>query len=135
METITMLPHYHDPLPLIHLVTEADWYNFFWIFLAIAWNNLVFSSPNFTRRMVDLLLVFFAPARYRVVKIAHSSFEVVLRTTKHMIYPGSGPSLEVIALCPAVWYWRWTCVTRDEQRAWEIHVVKGEMDLIPLPEG
>jgi hypothetical protein len=39
----------------------------------------------------------------RVVKIARSSFEVVLQTTKHMvIYPGSGPSLEVIALRLAV---------------------------------
>jgi hypothetical protein len=38
-----------------------------------------------------------------VVKITRSSSEVVLQTTKHnMIYPGSGPSLEVIALCPAV---------------------------------
>jgi hypothetical protein len=38
-----------------------------------------------------------------VVKIACFSSEVVLRTTKHtMIYPGSGPSLEVIPLRPAV---------------------------------
>jgi predicted membrane channel-forming protein YqfA (hemolysin III family) len=49
------------------------------------------------------LLVFFASARYKVVKIAHSCSEMVLRTTKHtMIYPGSGPSLEVIALRLAV---------------------------------
>jgi hypothetical protein len=41
---------------------------------------------------------FFAP-RYRVIKIMHSYSEVVLRTTKHtMVYPDSGPSLEVIAL-------------------------------------
>jgi hypothetical protein len=41
--------------------------------------------------------VFFALAWYRVVKITHSGFEVVLQTTKHMvIYPGSSPSLEVI---------------------------------------
>jgi hypothetical protein len=34
-----------------------------------------------------------------VVKITHSSSEVVLQTTKHtMIYSGSSPSLEVIAL-------------------------------------
>jgi hypothetical protein len=38
--------------------------------------------------------VFFALARYRVVKIAHSYFEVVLRTTKHtIVYPGSPPLL------------------------------------------
>jgi hypothetical protein len=44
--------------------------------------------------------VFFALARYRVVKIAHSYSKVVLRTTKHtIVYPGSGPTLEVIALC------------------------------------
>jgi hypothetical protein len=43
--------------------------------------------------------VFFAPARYGVIKIAHSHSEMVLRTTKHnKFYPGSGPSLEVIAL-------------------------------------
>jgi hypothetical protein len=42
---------------------------------------------------------FFAPARYKVVKIRHSCFEVVLQTIKHtMVYPDSGPSLEVIAL-------------------------------------
>jgi hypothetical protein len=47
-----------------------------------------------------IMSVFFALARYRVVKIAHSSSEVVLRTTKHTVtYPGSGPSSEVIALC------------------------------------
>jgi hypothetical protein len=40
--------------------------------------------------------VFFAPARYRVVKITDSSSEVVLRTTKHtVIYPDLGPSSEV----------------------------------------
>jgi hypothetical protein len=45
----------------------------------------------------------FAPARYMVVKIAHSYSEMVLQTTKHTkFYPGSGPSLEVIALHPAV---------------------------------
>jgi hypothetical protein len=46
--------------------------------------------------------VFFASARYRVVKIARSSFEVVLRTTEDtVIYHGSVPSLEVIGLRPA----------------------------------
>jgi hypothetical protein len=45
----------------------------------------------------------FSLARYRVVKITRSYSEVVLRTTKHtIIYPGSDPSLKVIALCPAV---------------------------------
>jgi hypothetical protein len=49
-----------------------------------------------------LLSEFFAPTRYRVVKIVHSSSEVVLRTMKHtVIYPSSGPS-EVIALYPGV---------------------------------
>jgi hypothetical protein len=49
------------------------------------------------------LSVFFAPARYRVVKITHSYSEMVLQTTKHTkIYPDSGPYLEVIALRPAV---------------------------------
>jgi hypothetical protein len=49
--------------------------------------------------------VFFAPARYKVVKIALSYFKVVLQTTKHTIfYLGSGPSLEVIALRLAISY-------------------------------
>jgi hypothetical protein len=47
--------------------------------------------------------VFFSLVRYRVVKITHSYFKVVLRTTKHtIVYHGSGPSMEVIALRPAV---------------------------------
>jgi hypothetical protein len=49
------------------------------------------------------MLVFFASARYRTVKIAHSGSEMVLRTTKHtIIYPDSDPSSEVIALRPTV---------------------------------
>jgi hypothetical protein len=45
----------------------------------------------------------FCTGKNRVVKIARSSSEMVLQTTKHtMIYPGSGPSLEVIALRPMV---------------------------------
>jgi hypothetical protein len=49
------------------------------------------------------LLVFFAPARYMVVKITYSYSEVVLRTTKYnIVYSGSGPFLEVIVLRPAV---------------------------------
>jgi hypothetical protein len=51
----------------------------------------------------EVVLVFSAPVKYRVVKIAHSSFKVVLQIIKYtMIYSGSGPSLEVIALRPAV---------------------------------
>jgi hypothetical protein len=51
------------------------------------------------------VMVFSAPARYMVVNITRSCSEVVLRTIKHtMVYPGSGPSLEVIALRPAVSY-------------------------------
>jgi hypothetical protein len=47
------------------------------------------------------LSMFFAPTRYRVVKISRSCSKVVLQTTKHTIfYPGSSPSLEVIALRP-----------------------------------
>jgi hypothetical protein len=61
---------------------------------------------------VGILSVFFAPARYRVVKITHSYSEVVLWTTKHtIVYRSSGPSVEVIALRPKVWYWRWSVVT------------------------
>jgi hypothetical protein len=53
--------------------------------------------------MEGRLSVFFAPTRYRVLKIACSSSEVVLRTMKHIvIHPSSGPSLQVIALHPVV---------------------------------
>jgi hypothetical protein len=49
------------------------------------------------------LLVFSTPAKYRVVKIARSSSEVVVQTTKHtMIYSSSGSSLKVIALRPVI---------------------------------
>jgi hypothetical protein len=49
------------------------------------------------------LSVFFALTRNRVVKTVCSYSEVVLQTTKHtIVYPGSGPSLKVIALCLAV---------------------------------
>jgi hypothetical protein len=45
------------------------------------------------------LSVFSAPVKYIIVKITRFSFEVVLRIIKYtMIYPTSGPSLEVIAL-------------------------------------
>jgi hypothetical protein len=75
-------------------------------------------------------------AKCRVVKITRSNSEVLLRTTKHtMIYPDSGPSSEVIAPCPAIWYWRWTGVSRGEQRARDVHVVRGIWILYPLPEG
>jgi hypothetical protein len=47
--------------------------------------------------------VFFAPAGYRVVKIAHSYSEVVLRTIKDtMIYLGSDPSLKIITIRPVI---------------------------------
>jgi hypothetical protein len=50
-----------------------------------------------------VLSVFFAPTNYGVVKIARSSFKVVLQTIKHtMIYPILGPSSEVIAIYPMV---------------------------------
>jgi hypothetical protein len=52
---------------------------------------------------------------------------------KHIvIYLGSDPSTVVIALRSVVWYRRWISVTRDEQRAREVHMVNGEMDLMPL---
>jgi hypothetical protein len=45
------------------------------------------------------LSVFSTSIRYMMVKIAHFSFEVALRTIKYtVIYPGSGSSLEIIAL-------------------------------------
>jgi hypothetical protein len=55
--------------------------------------------PTYERNIVSV----FYTGKNRVVKIAYSSFEMVLQTTKHtMIYSNSGPSLEVIALRPAI---------------------------------
>jgi hypothetical protein len=72
----------------------------------LAGENLTNMPHAFHARSVygprPYVLVFFASARYKVVKIMCSCSEVVLRTTKHtMVYPSSGPSLEVIALRPA----------------------------------
>jgi hypothetical protein len=75
--------------------------------------------------------VFSTLAKYMVVKIARSSSEVVLWTMKHMvIYSGLAPSLKVIALRLMIWYWRWIGVIRGEQRAQEVLMMKGEMDLV-----
>jgi hypothetical protein len=65
--------------------------------------HLGLSTYAFQPYNIDFLSVFFTLARYRVVKIMHSCSKVVLLTTKHtMVYPGLGPSLEVIALHLAV---------------------------------
>jgi hypothetical protein len=54
-------------------------------------------------KSVSGLVGVFCTNKNRVVKIACSNCEIVLRTTKHtMIYPDSGPFLEVIALRPTV---------------------------------
>jgi hypothetical protein len=54
------------------------------------------------------LSVFFAPARYRVVKIVCSCSEVVLQTMKNytIVYPGSCLCYEVIALRPIFFVWK-----------------------------
>jgi hypothetical protein len=53
--------------------------------------------------IILLLPVLSALAIYGVVKITRSCSDVVLRTKKHtIVYPGSDPSLKVIALRPAV---------------------------------
>jgi hypothetical protein len=57
------------------------------------------SCINASNRWQGACQCFFAPTRYRVVKIVHSRSEVVLRTMKHtMIYPSLGLSSEVRAL-------------------------------------
>jgi hypothetical protein len=75
--------------------------------------------------------VFFRPTRYRVVKIMCFSAKVVLWTVKHIvIYHELGPSSEVIALRPVVYYRRWTSVIRGKRRDQKVCLVKGEMDLV-----
>jgi hypothetical protein len=59
--------------------------------------------PPISTNLGLVVSVFFAPASYRLVKIVHSCFELVLRTKKHtMVYPGSDTSLGIIALHIAV---------------------------------
>jgi hypothetical protein len=71
--------------------------------LTITYHIYVQDPDQELRKMTLILSVFSALAKYRVVKIVHSRFEVVLRTMKHtMIYPCSGPSSKVIALHSAV---------------------------------
>jgi hypothetical protein len=63
---------------------------------------------EFLQNQIEMFHVFifvcvFCTGRIQGGQIAHSYSEVVLLTTKHtMVYPGSGPSSEVIALCPVV---------------------------------
>jgi hypothetical protein len=72
-----------------------------------------------------------------VVKITHSSFEVVFQIIKHtMIYPssdtllqGNSPVSRGLILKMNRGY------NGGEQRAREVHVVKGEMITYALPEG
>jgi hypothetical protein len=55
-----------------------------------------------------------------------SSFEVVSRTTKKTsVYPGLGPSMEVIARRPVGWYSVKIGVTRGEKSARMVRVLKG----------
>jgi hypothetical protein len=62
------------------------------------------------RILSTMLSMFFAPARYRVVKIACFYYEVVLRTMKnYKVHYGLSwfrPCYEVIDLHPAFLYWR-----------------------------
>jgi hypothetical protein len=52
-------------------------------------------------RRIDAIV--FCTGRNRVVKIVRSNFKMLLLTAKHtMIYPGLGPSLEIIVLGLAV---------------------------------
>jgi hypothetical protein len=75
----------------------------------------------------------FCTGKNSVLKITCSSSEVVLRTTKHtMIYPGSGSSLEVIALRQPFEIEDEQVIQRGEQRAQEVHVVMEEMDVVPV---
>jgi hypothetical protein len=52
-----------------------------------------------------------------------------------MIYPGTGPSSQVIALRPAFHIEDEQRLQWGEQRARKVYVVKGEMISYTLPEG
>jgi hypothetical protein len=86
-------------------------------------------------RVLVIVGVFYT-GKNRVVKIARTSSEMILWTTKHtMIYLGSVSSLKVIALHPVVWYWRWTeVIMRWTESLRSLHG-EGENNLVPLPVG
>jgi hypothetical protein len=69
---------------------------------------MMLSAPHRSAHPTNMLchcffLYVFYTGKNRVVKILRFSSEMVLRTTKHiMIYPGSGPSSDVIVLRPAI---------------------------------
>jgi hypothetical protein len=72
------------------------------------------------------LLVFSAPANNRIYKIMWYQFWDGLVNNEHTrVYPDPGSSIEVKELRPAGWYWVKTCVTKGEQNAWMIYVLKG----------
>jgi hypothetical protein len=83
------------------------------------------------------LLTSSALTNYGEVNIVCSSFEVVMQTMKYtMIYLGSSPSSEVIALRPLVWYWRWASVTKGwVEGSRSSHGERRKWILYPLPEG
>jgi hypothetical protein len=55
-----------------------------------------------------------------------SSSDVISRTNEHTrVYPGLAPSVEVIALHPAEWYWVKICVVTGEQSVQMVHMLKG----------
>jgi hypothetical protein len=65
-----------------------------------------------------------------------SSSELVSWTDEHTrVYLDLGPSVEVIALRPVSWYWVKTCVTRGEQSARMVHMLKGVWISCLLPDG
>jgi hypothetical protein len=85
--TIAHFGRYQETTPNVLAICDLDMR---FIFVITGWPDLVYMS------------VFFASARYRVVRIVCSYSKVVLRTTKHtIVYSGSGPSLKVIVLHPA----------------------------------
>jgi hypothetical protein len=80
---------------------------------------------------VRILAVFFYTGKNRVVKIVRFSSEIVLWIINHtMIYPNSAPFSRSIALCPIIWYWRWTYVTMRWAESSMSSYGEGENDLV-----
>jgi hypothetical protein len=82
------------------------------------------------------LSVFSTPANNRVYRIAWFQFwGGHTYSGTHEFILVQVPSMEVVALRPVGWYWVKTDVTRGEQSAQMVHVLKGVWISCPLSEG
>jgi hypothetical protein len=62
----------------------------------------IYTSSSTGTLEIIVVCVFSIPVNNRVIRLHDSSSKMILRINEHIIvYSGSGPSIEVIAICPA----------------------------------